>query len=98
MAQAANIWRDPNVEIGPYRILARTTGGFVLYDERLPAAARSAGWAPTLDAAKDLANELVVAGSPLQSEDETRDGKHLRASGDSTNSSGARRIAAPEIS
>jgi hypothetical protein len=33
--------RDPNVHAGPFRVMARTDGAFVVVDERLPIARRT---------------------------------------------------------
>lgn len=34
--------RDPGVEVGPYRILPRTDGRWIAYDERQPVGRRTA--------------------------------------------------------
>lgn len=66
MAQpATNVWRDPQLEIGPFRILPRTDGRFAVYDERLPLGSRSAAIEDTKEAAVAAAKKLVALGSPL---------------------------------
>lgn len=58
---------DPNVTIGPYRILQRTCGDFVLYDDRLPdVSKRTAGGASSVAEATQLAKKLVAAGAPVR--------------------------------
>lgn len=67
MAQAVNTYPDPGITVGPYRVLPSTRGGFILYDERLPPGARTAGSAQTKDEAIAEANRLVGLGAPMVS-------------------------------
>jgi hypothetical protein len=64
MAQPAHVVPDPGLFCGPYRILTRTDGRWVVVDERMPPGARSAAIVDTKDAALAEAKRLVALGSP----------------------------------
>jgi len=61
---------DPNITVGPYRVLTRTDGKWALYDERLPFGSRTAAVRASKDAIVAQAQRLVELGSPLVIVDE----------------------------
>ena len=50
-----NIYPDPSVEIGAFRVLPRTTGGFVVIDTRRAPGNQTVHWFPTLEFATKTA-------------------------------------------
>lgn len=66
MAQpATNVWKDPQIEIGPFRILPRTDGRWVAFDTRGQLGEQSAAIEDTQEAAVAAAKALVARGAPL---------------------------------
>jgi len=59
MAAASTLIRDPDVTVGPFRILPRTSGGLIVYDPRRPVGDRTVGVAPTLNEATELARQMA---------------------------------------
>lgn len=61
---ASVLIRDPGITIGAYRILARTDGRFVVFDDRQPPGEMAAAIVDTKDAAVAAAKALVARGCP----------------------------------
>lgn len=55
---------DPCLTMGPYRILTRTDGKWILYDERLPIGNRTAAICSSRDAVVAAATQLIDRGAP----------------------------------
>lgn len=64
---AGNVIADPNITIGPYRVLTRTDGKWILVDDRLPLGERTAAIRTSKDAILACAERLVSEGSPIVS-------------------------------
>lgn len=60
-----NFTRDPDVTIGPYRILQRVDGRFILYDERRPAHDRGVG-----SPVRDIEDAIAYAYARWEREEE----------------------------
>ncbi len=67
MAQAVGHFPDPGIVVGPYRILPRTDGRWIAYDDRLPLGARAAAIQDSKELAIKEAKRLVSLGSPMVS-------------------------------
>lgn len=59
MKGPVQVWRDPGVSVGPYRILPKTTGGFVVFDDRRRLGENEVGWGPTVPDAEREARALL---------------------------------------
>lgn len=60
-----NVTKDPGITIGPFRILQRTDGRYILYDERRPAANRGVG-----SPARDIEDAIAYAYARWEREQE----------------------------
>ena len=61
----APMLHDPGVEVGPFRILPRADGMWILYDERQPFGRRTAGVAKTEVEATMLARVSMATASAV---------------------------------
>jgi hypothetical protein len=58
---AVQCWPDPGLVRGPLRVLPRTDGMWIVYDERRPIGTRQRAVSASLDGAIDALNELADA-------------------------------------
>lgn len=75
--KTTQVWPDPLIERGPYKVLPRTDGKFAVVDTRAPFGADAAAVVGSKEDATVVAERLVANGSP---ESWKKDDTDVRAS------------------